>query len=105
MLSSDVATIVSVIPPVGALLLVIKWIVSFQREITDKYREELRVVREQFDEYKLSTERKIAELETRLDSLANILKDEQDHKARIIAHLSVEGISLPPELERRKVSK
>lgn len=107
--STDIATmsaiVAAVTPPIGAFLLVIKWIVNFQKEITDKYRDELREVRQEFDEYKLATEKKIINLESRLDALTDMLEEEQAHKARIINHLTKEGISLPAELERRKVSR
>jgi hypothetical protein len=94
-----------VTPLVGSFLLVIKWITNFQREITDKYREELRETRKEFDEYKLSTAKKITQLEIRLDSLVDLLEEEQANKANIITHLANKGITLPPELDRRKVTR
>lgn len=106
--STDIATMSAIVaaitPPIGAFLLVIKWIVNFQREITDKYREELHNVQREFGEYKAQTEAKIVELEARVNALTDFLEEEQNHKAKIINHLAEKGIKLPAELERRKVT-
>lgn len=106
MTTADVATLVTVAgavtPPIGAFLVVIKWIVNFQREITDKYREELHSVRTEFDAYKLENERRITNLERQIDALVNDLEDERIHKSKIISHMKEQGLELPLELDRRK---
>ncbi len=99
------ATLGIITPLVGSFLLVIKWIVNFQREITDKYREELKDTRKEFDDYKLAVERRMTLLERQVDELTESLAIEKQHSSKIITHIKEQGLSLPPELERRKVTR
>lgn len=93
----------AVTPPIGGFLLVIKWIVNFQKEITDKYREELFQVRKEFDEYKLETEKQLLRMNSRLDSLMAVAEDEQIYNSQLIGFIKENGLELPSSLERRKV--
>lgn len=106
--ATDVSTLATtagfVTPLVAGFLLVIKWIVNFQSEITDKYRVELHEVRREFDAYKAATEKKIIELEKRIDGLSSYLEDEQLQNAKILRFISEQGLDLPDHLERRRVT-
>lgn len=92
----------SVTPPIGGFLLVIKWIVNFQKEITDKYRQELFEVRKEFDAYKLETEAKLFAMNSRLDSLMSVVEDTEVYNKQLVTFIHDQGLALPPELDRRK---
>jgi hypothetical protein len=106
--SADIA-IVSVItgaitPPIGGFLLVIRWIVKFQRDITESYRKELFETRKEFDDYKLATETKFVEMNAKIDALAGIVDDEKDYTGRVIAWVEQQGLEIPDNLDRRKIT-
>jgi hypothetical protein len=97
-------TVGLVTPLVGSFLLVIRWIVNFQKDITDKYREELKETRKEFDQYKLETETKLIAMNSRIDSLLSLVEDTEIYSTRLVNFIKDKGLDLPSELERRKVT-
>ncbi len=93
-----------VTPLIGSFLLVVKWIVNFQKDITDKYRDELKETRKEFGEYKVSVERRMAHLEGEVTRLSNDYTSERNYSQKLITHMKNEGLELPDELERRKAT-
>ncbi len=91
-----------VVPMIGSFLLVVKWIVRFQGDITDKYREELRDINKQFREYRTSTESKITKLEAKFNIVVRKLGEEESINGELIELIKFHDIDLPKHLDRRK---